>query len=87
MASKVPMDQQATPANSANSPDAPARLRLPLATVGDVRRELARLYREGKAGKRDTSDVSKLANVLAILNRCIEASELEARVQKLENQE
>lgn len=62
----------------------PPRLRLPLATVGDVRRELARLYREGKAGQRDIQDVSRLANVLQILNRAIEGSEFEQRLEQLE---
>ena len=62
----------------------PARLRLPLATAGDVRRELARLYREGKSGLRDVADVSRLANVLNILVRSIESSELEERLVSLE---
>lgn len=65
---------------------AETRLRLPLATAGDVRRELARLYREGKAGRRDMADVSRLGNLLAILGRLIETSELEARVVRLEEQ-
>jgi hypothetical protein len=64
----------------------PPRLRLPLATIRDVRRELARIYREGKSGQRDVVDVSRLANVLQILNRCIEGSEFEARLEKLESE-
>lgn len=60
------------------------RLRLPLATAADVRRELARLYREGKAGQREAADVSRLANILAILGRLIETSDLERRVDRLE---
>lgn len=60
------------------------RLRLPLATMEDVRRELARLYREGKSGRREVADVSKLANVLQILARVIEGSTLEARIEALE---
>lgn len=64
---------------------APPRLRLPLTTANDVRRELARLYREGKAGLRDIQDVSRLANVLQILNRVIEGSEFEQRIERLED--
>ena len=60
------------------------RLRLPLKTADDVRRELGRLYREGKAGHRHVSDVSKLANVLQILGRLIETTDLEKRVEALE---
>jgi hypothetical protein len=71
---------------SGAAPPAP-RLRLPLATAADVRRELARLYREGKAGQREAADVSRLANILAILGRLIETSDLEARLQKLEQRE
>lgn len=62
----------------------PPRLRLPLSTAQDVVRELARLYRDGKSGQRDIQDVSRLANVLQILNRCIEGSTFEQRLEKLE---
>jgi hypothetical protein len=64
----------------------PPRLRLPLATIDDVKREMARLYREGKAGRRDVADVSRLANVLALLGRLIEGADLEARLAALEEQ-
>lgn len=77
------MEQSAKKAVATNKPP-PPRLRLPLATIKDVRRELARLYREGKTGARDVSDVSRLANVLQVLSRCIEASEFESRLEKLE---
>lgn len=63
-------DTRATASESA----APPRLRLPLASADDVRRELSRLYREAKAGRRDVSDASKLANMLQILARLIETS-------------
>lgn len=65
--------------------DPPSRLRLKLSTAEDVRRELARIYREGKGGRRDVSEVSKLANVLQILNRCIATDDLEARIRALED--
>jgi hypothetical protein len=64
--------------------DPPSRLRLPLSTIDDVKREMARLYREGKSGRRDVSAVSRLANVLALLGRLIEGAELEARLAALE---
>ncbi len=62
----------------------PVRLRLRLNTIDDVKAEMARLYREGKAGTRDVSDVSRLANVLSLLGRLIEGSDLEKRLLKLE---
>jgi hypothetical protein len=60
------------------------RLRLPLRSAQDVRRELAKIHRDGKSGRRGVSDVSKLANILQILGRMIETSDLEARIEKLE---
>ena len=62
----------------------PPRLRCPLRTIDDVRAELARLYRDAKAGRRDVSDASRLANMLFILGRMIEGAEFEARLEKLE---
>lgn len=79
------MNTTKPPANAGDQTTTPARLRLRLATADDVRRELARIYREGKAGQRDIADVSRLANVLQILNRCIETSDLERRVAELES--
>jgi hypothetical protein len=60
------------------------RLRLKLKTLDDVKAELARLYREGKAGKRDVSDVSKLAHVINLLGRLIVDNELAGRIEVLE---
>jgi hypothetical protein len=51
-----------------------------------VRRELARLYKEARAGGLDVGDASKLANILQILGRMIEGSVLEQRVVELERQ-
>ena len=62
----------------------PPRLRLKLNSIDDVKAEMARLYREGKAGQRDVQDVSRLANVLSLLARMIEGSDLEKRIAALE---
>lgn len=74
-----------TPDNEgmAGNGDTP-RLRLKLATSQDVCRELARLYRDGKSGQREVADVSRLANVLQILGRLIETSDIEKRLELLE---
>jgi hypothetical protein len=58
--------------------------RLPLDTMLRVRRELARVYREARAGKLDVADASKLANILQIMGRMIESSDFEARLAALE---
>lgn len=57
---------------------------IPLSTLNDVKVELARLYRQAKAGKVETSDASRLAFILNSLGRVIVDAELEARIQQLE---
>ncbi|OOG57456.1 hypothetical protein [Polaromonas sp. C04] len=78
------MKKPATRTKPTDAPTPPVRLRLKLSSAEDVRRELARIYREGKTGARDVSDVSRLANVLQILARCIETGDLERRIEALE---
>lgn len=82
------------PRSSANAGDsAPTqapkrpRLRLKLTTIDDVKAEMARLYREGKAGARPIDDVSKLANILSNLGRLIVNNELAERIEALERHE
>jgi hypothetical protein len=84
-------DNQKTRAGRANARDSSAsqdggrkRLRLPLKTTDQIKAELARLYREGKSRQRDVGEVSKLAHVLGILGRRIEADEYAARIAALE---
>lgn len=60
------------------------RLRCPLATLDDVKRELAKLYREAKSGQRDVGEASRLGNLLAILGRMIEGADIERRIVELE---
>ena len=55
-----------------------------LATATDVSRELAKLYREARSGRIDVSDASRLANMLSILARILSDSELEVRIEALE---
>lgn len=49
-----------------------------------VKRELGCLYREARLGKIDTQDASRLANLLSILARIIQGTDLEARLTALE---
>jgi hypothetical protein len=58
--------------------------RLQLDSLIRVRREMASLYAEGKAGLRDVSDVSRLANVLALIGRLLSEHEFEQRLEALE---
>jgi phage host-nuclease inhibitor protein Gam len=84
MAEKCTAKPGANPANAGDRPAPPVRVRTRLQTIGDVERELARLYREAPAMKVDTQDASRLANLLFILSRLIEESDLEKRLDALE---
>jgi hypothetical protein len=70
--------------DDANDGEPPRRCRLRLNTVDLLRREMAKLYRDGRDGRRDTQDVSRLANVLALIGRLIEGGDLEKRITALE---
>jgi hypothetical protein len=62
--------------------DPPSRVKLD--TMLRVRRELTRVYREARVGKLDVANASKLANILQIMGRMIESSDIEARLAVLE---
>ncbi|PTU32529.1 hypothetical protein CJD38_06205 [Stenotrophobium rhamnosiphilum] len=65
-------------------PPAKQSARARLGTATEVSRELAKLYREARSGKIDVADASRLANMLSILSRILSDSELEARIERLE---
>jgi hypothetical protein len=56
----------------------------PLRNLGDVARELGRLYRKARRGEIDVADASRLATMLGTLRQCLEAGDLERRVIELE---
>jgi hypothetical protein len=58
--------------------------RLQLDSLVRVRREMTKLYSEGKHGLRDVGDVSKLANVLSLIGRLLSEHEFEQRLEALE---
>lgn len=59
-------------------------MRVRLETVQDARKEMSKLYREARAGKIDVQDASRLANILMLIGRMIEGSDLEQRLEALE---
>lgn len=69
-------DAEATPA--------PRRYRCRLQSVGDVSRELGRIYREARSGIIPVEHASKYANILSIIGRIMADSELENRIEALE---
>ena len=62
----------------------PARYRAKLDSLGDVKREMAKVYREARSGILDVQDSTKLVWVLQAVGKVIESSDLEKRVEILE---
>lgn len=55
-----------------------------LSTLGEIRTELGKLYREARAGRLDTQDATRLAYLLSQLREMHLAMEIEARLFELE---
>ncbi len=60
------------------------RYRCQLDSLCDVRREMAKVYREARSGLLDVQDASKFTWMLSSIGKVIETSDLEARIAKLE---
>ena len=65
----------------------PRRVRCPLRTQGEIGDELARLYRRARAGEIDVQAAGRLAYVLSLLAKVLEAGDLERRIEALEAQQ
>lgn len=64
----------------------PTSPKVDLATALDIRREMAKVYRETKAGKIETVDGAKLVYMLSQVGKMIELHEIETRLAALEDQ-
>jgi len=60
------------------------RYRAKLDSLGDVKREMAKVYREARSGLLDVADSTKLVWVLQAVGKVIESSDLEKRIEILE---
>ena len=58
--------------------------RLDLTTIGDVRRELATVYRDARSGRVPTGDASRLAFILRQIVDMHLAEDLETKIALLE---
>lgn len=58
--------------------------KIKLNSIGDVRREMATIYREARAGKLDISDAGRFAYVLTGIGKLIEVELIEQRLAQLE---
>jgi len=61
------------------------RYRAKLDSLGDVKREMAKVYREARSGVIDVQDSTKLVWVLQAIGKVIESSDLEKRIEILES--
>lgn len=57
---------------------------LRLRSIGDVAKEMARVYREARAGELDTAKAARLTWCLTQLRACLEVGEIEDRLDRLE---
>jgi len=55
-----------------------------LNNANEVRREMARVYRDARGGAIDTSDGSKLVYMLSVIAKAVELSVIEERISLLE---
>ena len=62
----------------------PARYRAKLDTLADVRREMAKVYREARSGLIDNQDATKQVWILQAIGKVIVDHELEQRIEALE---
>lgn len=65
-------------------PPAKRKHHVRLNSINDVKNELARLYRQTRAGEVDTTDAAKLTFVLNSLVAMIETADIERRLELLE---
>jgi len=56
----------------------------PLVTSGDVKTEIARVYRQARRGQLDTSEGTRLVYMLRVLLTAIETTDVERRLDVLE---
>ena len=67
-------------------PEKNTRYRCRLDNAEDVKRELAKLYRETRSGLIDPADATKMGWLLGEIRKAIETSSIEARLASLEEE-
>lgn len=77
-------DETPPPAPTTPPPPRRVRRRRRLDSVDACRRELGWLYAQGVNRSRDVGDVSRLANIVSLIVRVLESSDLERRLAALE---
>ncbi|WP_333877695.1 hypothetical protein [Methylobacter sp.] len=85
MSNKYPVEVDGVTGEVSDLPPANrTRYRAKLDTLQDVRREMAKLYRETRSGVLDVQDATKMTWMLQAVGKVIEGSDLEKRIEILE---
>ena len=88
MSNKYPVEiDGATGEVEALPPQRGSRYRCKLDTLNDVRREMAKVYRESRSGGIDPFNGTKFIWILQAVSKVIEGSDLEKRIEALENRD
>lgn len=66
-------------------PEKGQRYRVKLDTAERVRAEMAKIYREARSGKLDTSEMNKFIWALDRIGNMIKTTDLEKRIEQLES--
>ena len=67
-------------------PQKGGRYRCKLDTMQDVKKEMAKVYRESRSQQIDPAEATKLVWMLQAVGKVIESSDLEKRIEVLEGQ-
>lgn len=87
MANKYPVEIDGTTGEvDTLPPQKGQRYRCKLDTMQDVKREMAKVYRESRSELLDPAAATKLVWILQAVGKVIEGSDLEKRIEALENQ-
>jgi hypothetical protein len=85
MTTKKPKRQAAKTATTRVSPTPRRAIRVgALATIADVAKEAANLYRAARQGRVPVGDAARLGYLLGVIRGCLEVASLEQRIERLE---
>ena len=84
MANKHPVEIDGITGEVETLPSQGKRYRAKLDTISDVKREMARCYKDARSQTIDVQDASRLVYMLAALGKVIESTDIETRIEALE---
>ena len=87
MANEYPVEIDGTSGEISDLPARSTRYRCKLETMADVKREMAKVYRESRSGVIDAVVGTKLIWMLQAVGKAIETGDLEKRIELLEGKQ